>query len=97
MVNTRLGLISILLLAVASVVGTQAHARQYYESGQVDEPWSGWWWPMFDYAGGGPYMWQGGGGVHGNDPGPIYDLDTRYFWMPQVDVVPRNTESNVSL
>jgi len=53
----------------------------YVDSGSVPEPWSGWWWPWYDGGpSGGPYMWQGGN--LGGDSGPIYDLDTRYFWRP---------------
>ena len=66
-------------LAAVFVAGAQPYL--WVDSGSVPEPWSGWWWPEYD--GGpdsGPYLWQGGGGRYGDDPGPIYDLDTRYFW-----------------
>ena len=75
-------------LAVVFVAGAQPFA--YVDSGSVPEPWSGWWWPAYD--GGpdsGPYLWQGGGGQYGDDPGPIYDLDTRYFWWQE----PRRTRA----
>jgi len=66
---------------MAAVFFASAQAYEYHESGSVDEPWSGWWWPKYDGGpSGGPYMWQGGD--LGGDSGPIYDLDTRYFWRP---------------
>ena len=82
--RTGLSLVSALALVAAFVAGAQAYT--YTDSDSVAEPWSGWWWPMYhdtaescEYC---PHMWQGPNTVT-DSPGPIYDLDTRYFWRPE--------------
>jgi hypothetical protein len=48
---------------------------------KLPEPWAGYWWPAYDGEGYSLHLWQGGD--FGGPPGPIYDHDTRYFWLPE--------------
>gem|GEM_PF-1634036 len=73
--------------AVLSVLTASAQAYAYADSDSVPEPWSGWWWPMYHaldsahcrYC---PHLWQGPGFVP-ESAGPMYDLDTKYFWRTE--------------
>ena len=68
------------------LVGFLTSALAYTEAPpKLKEPWAGYWWPLYhDWSGNCqfcPHLWQGGN--FGGPPGPIYNHDTRYFWLPE--------------
>ena len=74
-------------LGLVMVFSASAQAYALADRDSVPEPWSGWWWPMYHVPGvpscpNCPHLWQGPG-FDPNTPGPIYDLDTKYFWRPE--------------
>jgi hypothetical protein len=83
--RTRLSMMCVLWLVMVFSPRAQAYALTDRDS--VPEPWSGWWWPMYHDSSvpscpNCPHLWQGPG-FNPNAPGPIYDLDTRYFWRSE--------------
>jgi len=82
--RTRRALVCSLALTTVFFAGAQAY--EYTETHFVSEPWSGWWWPAYhdtlDTSWCCPHLWQGPN-IEGGEPGPIYDLDTKYFWRSE--------------
>jgi hypothetical protein len=80
--RSRLALMSSIVVMGVSL----ANAQIYTDSGRVPEPWSGWWWPWYhdtlDTSWCCPHLWQGPN-IDSGSPGPLYDLDTKYFWRPE--------------
>jgi hypothetical protein len=80
--RTRATPISAFMFVVVLVSGAWA----YVEGDSVPEPWSGWWWPWYHDGTPGcrycPHLWQGPGFVP-SSPGPLYDLNTKYFWLSE--------------
>jgi hypothetical protein len=73
------------VLALAAVIVGSAQAEMEGPCG-VDEPWAGWWWPIYCTATGAcstclhsGHLWMGPPVTEGG-AGPIYKLDTKYFW-----------------
>ncbi|MBM3314563.1 hypothetical protein FJY71_01790 [candidate division WOR-3 bacterium] len=67
------------VLVVGALLGSVA--RGIVEEGGVAPPWAGWHWPMYcpelvqcPYCPLHQHLFS--------ELGPIYDLDTRYFWKP---------------
>lgn len=77
------------VLGLALVVCLLTSAQALIEAPRpLLEPWSGWWWPGYHAGVLGicpncPHLWRGGD--FDGPPGPIYDHDTRYFWLPEPD------------
>ncbi len=67
----------VVLLTASLLTSVQAYTEA---PDKQPEPWAGYWWPGYDGCGD-IHMWKGGS--YGSPPGPIYDHDTRYFWLPE--------------
>jgi hypothetical protein len=68
------------LLALSLLTSVQAYTEAPLKQ---PEPWAGYWWPCHDGSDDDLHLWQGGGGIYGDTMGPIFNHDTRYFWLPE--------------
>ena len=56
------------LIAVATLTAAVSGAHDFTDSGMIDPPWCGWWWPSYHDPNANPciycpHMWQGPGFV----------------------------------
>jgi hypothetical protein len=82
MMRTRFSL----YCAIALVAAIHGLGQAEVESGSSPEPWAGYWWPQYCTSDSScphcPWHLWSGSLDSGDYDGPIFDLDTKYFWWP---------------